>query len=189
MHAASPVSDGPDENLSAAASSSTAPSSTAPSSAASSPTAPSPRLCGRRWLLVPALLALVVIARVVATPAPAELELQGAHRHGVDDAARAAIFWQIARWQVIWRAKAKAHFPSHLWSAEDDYHWNVRSHVDKVLAGQFRVPASTIWAVYDEGIRGQWQVPPPPGASALERLIWVAGPLTATVVPLRPRQK
>ena len=87
------------------------------------------------------------------------------------------------------RAKAKAHFPSHLWSAEDDYHWNVRSHVDKVLAGQFRVPASTIWAVYDEGIRGQWQVPPPPGASALERLIGVAGPLTATVVPLRPRQK
>lgn len=144
---------------------------------------------GRMWLLVPALLTLGVVARVVAAPAPQELVLQGPLRHGVDDPTRAAIFWQIARWQVPWRAKAKAHFPTHLWSAEDDYHWNVRSHVDKVLARQFHVTPSEIWAVYDEGVRGQWQVPPPPNASALERLIGVAGPMNPTVVPLRPRNK
>jgi len=147
------------------------------------------RFGARRWWLVPATLACLALARVLAAPAVAELPTEGDDRHGVDDAQRAAIFWHIARWQVAWRVKAKAHFPNHPWSAEDDYHWNVRSHVDKVLAPKFGVSTSVIWAVYDEGVRGQWRLPPPPDATSLERLVGDAGPLTPSVVPLRPRKR
>lgn len=185
MHAARPVADGHVEALAVASSGSSSVTPHNPNREARALVI----VRARWWWLLPATLALAVVLWAVLAPAPVELPTEGAQRHGLDDARRAAIFWQIARWQAPWRAKAKAHFPSHPWSAEDDYHWNVRSHVDKVVAPQFKVAPSVVWAVYDEGVRGQWKLPPPPDSTALERLIGEAGPLTPTVVPLRPRKK
>ncbi len=147
---------------------------------------------GRRWMallpwLAPLGLAGVLCAMVASAPEQPTLRTRGATRYGLSAAARSEAFWQIASYEPVWRVRAAAQFPDHPWSAEDDYHWNVRAHVTRLVAPTLGVHPSAIWSLYDEGVRSAWRVAPPPGSP--RRAGGLTQPLRPTIVPLRPRTR
>lgn len=136
-------------------------------------------------MLVPAGLILWVFGAVAGAPMPAELAVIGPARYGTDAATRATVFHAIARQHDTFKANGRRQYPDDAWSAEDDYHWNVHDYVEKVAVRKFALPASAAWAIYDEGVHRQLRVAPPRYSGTIDRR--PAGPLPATVLPLRPR--
>ena len=126
------------------------------------------------WL-VPLAVGSWVVWHVAATPPPSPSPTPDARgpRFGVSESKQREIFGEIAGEARGWRKRAKRKFRGSKWSREDHYHNLLRKKVEE-LAESNDLPYTTIYLIYDRGIRQRWKGPD-------------GEPLPATTVPLDAR--
>ncbi|MCO4762266.1 MAG: hypothetical protein KC502_12220 [Myxococcales bacterium] len=127
-------------------------------------------------------LAAWIIGDVAAIEPPPPIETIGAQRYGLTKTVRRGLATELAKNEPRWRGFGKRKFSTKPWSAEDDYHWHVQAHIERKLAKRLKQPPSHIWALYDEIVAERWS------ATGLPNSVTHAA-FSATVVPLRPRQR
>lgn len=119
-----------------------------------------------RWIGATVVVAVLLVASVRA--ATAKPPQAAAH---LDDAARQAVFQQLAAREPHQRARAERNFRGDAWSQDDDFH-AVEMQQARAIARRQRVSLGEVLRALDDGMRGDWPK---------------SGEMKTTVPPCRPR--
>jgi hypothetical protein len=120
----------------------------------------------RAWLPATAACAIAV-GRAVSAAAPEGPPTE------MDEATRRAAFRAVASEETAMRREAAKHFPTDLWSQDDDFHERELRRA-RDWANAHRARLGDVLSALDEGMRAHWPHDNP-------------RPLVTTVPPCRPR--